>query len=230
MVFLFLAWALSTQVPSRRRLTGLGTAVLCFALGWAAFHNVVAKRDAFLRAHTANPSLLDYGHPLWHSVYIGLGYVKNDAVPQYRDEVAIARVCSMDPGAGFASLQYERDLRTATLQLVQARPALVISNLLAKLPLVLAYILIFGSIGWLALFRRPLVAAIDLTFFAAIAFNSMFGLLVIPVLGYLFGMVAYAALFGAISFMLAFENTSLPRFGSLGQSWQRNTVGTGFGR
>jgi hypothetical protein len=91
------------------------------------------------------------------------------------------------------------------LQLARARPALVICNLLAKLPVVLGYVLIFGNIGWLAFLRRPVVWAVDLALFAVIAFNSMFGLLVVPRLGYLFGMIASAALFGAISFMLAAE-------------------------
>lgn len=216
-VFMFLAWALSTKVPSRMRLVGLGTALLCLTLGWAAFQNAVTKRDAFLAAHAANEPLLGRrGHPFWHSVYIGFGYVKNDAVPEYRDEVGIAKVCSMDAAAGFTSPQYESDLRTATLQLVRARPGLVVRNLLAKLLVVLAYLLVFGNIGWLALFRRPLILAIDLAFFAAMAFNSLFGLLVVPRAGYLLGMIAYAALFGAISFMLAadsggFRNLGLAR-------------------
>ncbi|MGO9275609.1 MAG: hypothetical protein ACLQOO_36125 [Terriglobia bacterium] len=213
-VFMFLAWALSTKVPSRMRLAGLGTAFLCLALGWAAFQNVVAKRNAFLGAHAANESLLGrYGHPFWHSVYIGFGYVENDAVPAYRDEVAVAKVCSMDPAAGFTSPQYESDLRTATLQLVRARPGLVVYSLLAKLGVVLAYLLLFGNIGWLALFRRPVILAIDLAFFAAMAFNSLFGLLVVPFAGYLLGMIAYAAVFGAISFMLAAESGGFRNLG-----------------
>jgi len=203
-VFTFFAWALSTKVRPAMRLVGLGAAFLCFALGWAAFQNLVAKRNAFLETHAVNESLLGrHGHPFWHSVYIGFGYVKNDVVPEYRDEVGVAKVCSMDPAAGFGSPQSESDLRTATLQLVRARPGLVLHNLLAKLLVVLVYLLAFGNIGWLVLFRRPMVLAIDLAFFAAMAFDSLFGLLVIPRAAYLFGMLTYAALFGAISFMLA---------------------------
>jgi hypothetical protein len=206
LLFLVVAWALGANVPARIRLAGVGAAFLGLGLGWAAFRTVVAKRDALLAAQGVNSLLLRHGHPFWHSVYVGLGYVRNDAVPEYRDEVGIAKVCSMDPRAGFVSTEYERDLRSATWQLARARPTLVIHNLLAKAAVILFYVLVFGNIGWIALFRRPLALEVDLAFLVAMAFDSLFGLLVAPYLGYLFGMISYAALFGAVSFMLAAES------------------------
>jgi hypothetical protein len=141
-------------------------------------------------------------------LYAGLGYVSNREVPIYGDEIAVAKVCTIDPNADYASPAYERVLRTATLELMRTQPALIGRNLLRKARRVLSYLLLFGSIGWISLLFRPLVWKVDSAFFAAMAMNSAAGLLVIPSQRYLFGLITYAVLFSAMSFLLAFERST----------------------
>ena len=40
-------------------------------------------------------------HPMWHSIYIGLGYLPNDLGLRYRDDVATAKVRELAPDSGY---------------------------------------------------------------------------------------------------------------------------------
>jgi len=206
LIFLTLALAFDKNLRPKARLVGLATAAICFTIVWAAFMHLVAERDTFLRAHSFNESLLRSRHPFWHSVYIGFGYANNYLVPAYRDEVGVARVCSETSSADYLSVDYERVLRKATEQLVRQHPVIVVRNLVKKTLVVALLILVCGNVGWLAFLRRPIVWSIDLAFCAALAVNSLYGILVVPYASYLFGVISYSALFGATSVMLRSEN------------------------
>ncbi len=206
LIFLTLALAFGKSVRPKVKLVGAAATAVCFAIVWTAFMHLVSKRDAFLREQTSNESLLRFRHPFWHSVYIGFGYAKNDLVPAYRDEVGVARVCSERPSADYLSQDYERILRNATEQLVWHHPEIIVRNLAKKTLIVALLVLVCGNIGWLAFLRRPTVWPIDLAFFAAMAVNSLYGILVVPYATYLFGLISYSALFGATSVMLRSEN------------------------
>ena len=95
---------------------------------------------------------------------------------------------------------------------------------------VLGHALLFGNIGWLIFLHRRPVWAIDLAFLAAIAVNSLFGILVVPVRPYLLGLIAYSALFGAISFVLAFESGSQLRLKDAWQEYKALEIGEAFRR
>lgn len=206
LVFLALVWGFSRAAPFRIRVSGLGAAILGFVMVWGALQNTIAKRDTFLLTYSPQVALSRH-HPFWHSVYIGLGYVKNPEVPVYKDEVGVAKVCSVDPTADFVSPAYEHVLKSATLQIARGHPGLIIREVATKALVELAYVLIFVNIGWIAFFRRPVCWSIDFAFFTAIAMNALFGILIIPLKTYLFGMIAYSALFGATSVILAEGNT-----------------------
>ena len=206
LVFLTLALVLGKSVRPKVKLAGAAATVVCFAIVWGAFMHLVAQRDAFLLAQTSDESLLRFRHPFWHSAYIGLGYAKNDLVPAYWDGIGVARVCSERPSADYLSQDYESVLRNATEQLVWHHPEIIVRNLAKKTLVVALIVLLCGNIGWLAFLRRPIVWPIDLAFFAAMAANSLYGLLVVPYVTYLFGLISYSALFGATSVMLQSEN------------------------
>ena len=209
LLFVVVIWGLAHGTPTAPRLVGLGTVALCFMLSWAFCTKVLAVRDLlFLRNHITKATVINQKHVFWHSVYIGLGYVSNGVVPIYGDEIAVAKVCTIDPNADFASPAYERVLRTATLDLIRTQPGLIGRNLLRKSMRVLLYLLLFGSVGWVSLLFRSLVWPVDTAFFAAMAINSAVGLLVIPSQQYLFGLITYAVLFSAMSFLLAFERST----------------------
>jgi len=206
LIFFTIALALSKNLRPKARLLGVAAAAISLTIAWAVSMHLVAERNTFLRAHTSNASQLRFRHPFWHPLYVGFGYAKNDLVPAYLDEVGVARVCSETLSADYLSQDYERVLRNATEQLVRQHPAIVVRNLVKKTLVVALLVLVCGNIGWIAFLRRPIVWPIDLAFCAAIALNSLYGILVVPYASYLFGLISYSALFGATSVMLRSKN------------------------
>jgi O-Antigen ligase len=66
------------------------------------------------------------GHPFWHTVYIGLGVVRNPYGISYSDQVAAAYVRSVDPLAPFVSSKYESILEKRVLHLVVSNPGFIL--------------------------------------------------------------------------------------------------------
>ena len=58
--------------------------------------SMIARRDAAL-AKVGEAAKAVNSHPLWHTLYIGLGFIPNSEVPEYRDGVAGEKVRSIDP-------------------------------------------------------------------------------------------------------------------------------------
>jgi hypothetical protein len=79
---------------------------------------------------------LDRGQPtshvLWHSAYIGLGYLPNSYGIRYKDGFAIARVQREAPGTPYLSPRYEAVIRKAFLNIAEHHPAMVAKQYAAK--------------------------------------------------------------------------------------------------
>jgi hypothetical protein len=66
------------------------------------------------------------GHPLWHTLYIGLGVIPNRYGISYSDSVAVAYVHKIDPAAAFVSPQYEAILRKRVIHIAESDPGFVV--------------------------------------------------------------------------------------------------------
>jgi len=190
---------------ARRRVRGVAALVAGAALAALGLHGLERTRDAFLSERVAAYAPPPSRHPFWHSVYIGLGYTDNPHVPAYRDEVAMARVAELDPAAGFLSPRYEATLRAEVFRIARANPLFAVENLAAKAGVVLFHFLLFLNVGAIALLRRRVRPPVLAALLAGAAFNALFGLLVVPILPYLSGLAAFAALLGALSFGTAID-------------------------
>lgn len=109
----------------RRR--GLAVALLVVAyltvtpLGLAAVREYRDSRlDQNLTAMSDNSA-----HPVWHSIYIGLGYLPNDYKIKYLDEVAFATAKTVDPDIEFLSDEYEELLRNRWVDIATDNPGFV---------------------------------------------------------------------------------------------------------
>jgi hypothetical protein len=65
------------------------------------------------------------GHPLWHTVYIGLGVIPNRYGIYYSDSVAAAYVHKIDPTAQYLSPRYEAILRKRVIKIAETDPGFV---------------------------------------------------------------------------------------------------------
>ena len=178
-------------------------AVSCLFVGFLLPHlfftQQIRQRDAFFtQAQISTPNTPNQ-HLLWHSIYIGLGYLPNNFGIIYKDECAAAKVRSIDPTVVYCSQGYEAILRRETLKFVRQHPGFVLKTLAIKFAATLKYFLLAANFGLLALPRarlpRPLLAA----FAVALAVGSLPGLLVVPNAAYLLGFITFAALFGIVS-------------------------------
>ena len=144
------------------------------------------------------------GHPFWHTVYIGLGYLPNDWDIRYYDGVAYRDVLREEPKARYLGPAYGRILRDRYMHLVGEEPVFAIKDYGAKVivslrPAVVALIAL-ALIGPLVLLsgRRRQRWRRDALFVSIAAFVAILApLLAIPEGGYLLGWLA-AVLLGCI--------------------------------
>lgn len=103
----------------RARLAGLALVAACYAavspLGMSAI-----RSHSYHRAHVQGS--VSTAHPLWHSVYLGLGYLPNAWGIRWRDSVGFATARRVDPGVVLGSPEYERILRHRYFQIVEHHP------------------------------------------------------------------------------------------------------------
>jgi len=77
-------------------------------------------------------------HTLWHSAYIGLGFVPNKYGIKYNDSVAIDAVKRKNSSAVYLSREYERAIRSIYFDFVRRHPWFAIQGYLRKATVVVA--------------------------------------------------------------------------------------------
>jgi hypothetical protein len=209
-IFILIALFFYYKGSFKNKLVLFVTLILGLVAVNSSVSNLYEKRDAFLALVNGTESVRPVkGHAFWHAVYVGLGYVKNPVVRDFRDEVAFEKVAEINPAIKQYSPEYEDALKKETISFVTEHPFLFAINLLAKLGIILIYILVFANIGLIAayFYRNPW--PLDLAFLGATGFNMLFGILVVPRLNYLLGLVAFAVLYAVFSINKVLENSSV---------------------
>ncbi|MBI4532289.1 MAG: hypothetical protein HY709_12300, partial [Candidatus Latescibacteria bacterium] len=163
------------------------------------FQTLLDRRDAYLMSHYPEHRQVLRHHVFWHSVYIGLGFLNNTYGIQYLDEVAIEKVRSISPDVVYLSQEYETTLRNEVLRLMKDAPLFVLTNVFAKIGVISFYLLVFANVGLLTAVLHPKTWSLELAFWIGMAFNALFGILIIPNPPYLLGFIAFATLYGIVS-------------------------------
>jgi hypothetical protein len=166
---------------------------------------LLANRDAYLARAQPGWKKVAWQHPFWHPVYVGFGFLQNEYVPMYRDDVAAARVRALAPSAAYLSKEYEDTLRREVFQLIRQHPGFVVLTLSAKLGVLLGILLVCANVGLLAVAWYPKGWTVELPYWVGLAFTALGGLLVVPQVPYLLGFVAFAVLYGVFSLEHAIE-------------------------
>lgn len=207
LLFLLIALLLSRILTIRWRAVLACLLVSSFLLTLLVMTAPIHARDAYLATRISGYTEAPSGHPFWHSIYIGFGYVPNDVVPQYLDEVAISTVDRIRPGTEYLSPEYEQVLAEEVFRLITTRPALALKVTGAKLLVVLLHLALALNVSIVLLARRKGLPPVALmyAFCAAIAFASLSGLLVVPNPNYLLGMHSTAGVFAALVVALSLD-------------------------
>lgn len=199
LVVIATALGLARWASVRSRLLALSLLIVAALVAPVGLSIVHHERDAFLaRADHVRPAAAA-GHPIWHSIYIGLGYVANDHGIIYLDDVGFDLVKTRDPDALSGSPESEAILRSEVFRLVAEDPGFIARGVGAKLVAILGYFVVFTNLGLAALFvvRPPLGELPPLC--VGLAFAALPGILVIPLLDYLLGFIALCVLLGVLS-------------------------------
>jgi hypothetical protein len=158
---------------------------------------LLARRDQLL-ATLGDTTTTRNSHLLWHTIYIGLGFIPNSVVPEYKDRVAVEKVRSIDPRVPFGSEEYERILKHEVWNLAKQRPLLLLENLAAKVGVLLlsASILLFPARR--ALFFEREVLWLDAAFVSAIAMSAMNVIVAVPRPRYLLTFLCLTGLYSSV--------------------------------
>ncbi len=183
-------------VPLALMLTGLAVVAGMFSVA-------TGQRDAFLRTVPADPQRVEVGHPLWHTIYIGLGYIPNRYGLAYDDNVALDRVAKVAPGEPMGSPRYEEVLRTDVMRLASSDPLFILRVEASKILRLLLYLVAFANIGLVGmLWARP-GRAVWMPLVAALAFSALAPIISVPRPDYSAGFIGVAVIIGLVGIDLA---------------------------
>ncbi len=207
-VVLFMAILLlaGLTVPLKSRLLLLLCLFAGMPLPALAFKTVENRAEAYMIAHQPGYQPLIQQHVVWHSVYIGLGYLTNEYGIAYHDEIAAAKVASIDPTVPYCSAEYERILKRATLQFVRAHLNFTMETVAAKCGVLLYLFVRYANIGLYFAWRYRRPRALDAAFWTAIGVGLLPGLLVVPYANYATGFTAFAVLYAIVCINAALES------------------------
>jgi hypothetical protein len=199
LLFVLLVLALDAATPRGRRLLCAGALLLGTALPRVYAHRLAGERDDFVRAAAAGRLPGERGEAMWHPAYIGLGYLPNRHGITYSDESAIAKVRAVDPRAPYLSPRYTAILRGEVFRIAREDPGLVARTVAAKGFRILLFLALFANVGLTAALAGPRNWRLEVPFAAATALAAVPGVVGLPVLHYVVGALAFAALYGAVS-------------------------------
>ncbi len=136
-------------------------------------------------------------HPFWHTVYIGFGYIDNNIVEKYLDEVAFEKVKSINPNATCCTPEYEDILKNEVIQILIKHPLLFVSTVGAKIGVYLVYFILFINLGLYFFIKNIIKTSLRETvpFVVALLFSLIFGILAIPSLSYSLGFLSIIMVF-----------------------------------
>lgn len=172
---------------------------LCFL---ACIPASLFERSLVARRNTAFTNVGEHAtaqdnRPLWHTFYIGLGFVKNSEVPAYRDEVARDKVRSINASVAYTSTQYETILRHEIWSLLKRKPLLVLGILVSKalIVLLLCIILLFPARRFI--FSEMDVMWIDRAFLLTMGMSAVNSIVALPRLAYLLTFCSLAVIYSS---------------------------------
>ncbi len=120
------AAAVAAMAGGRRTLRTAAIAAVALAYltpNWIVLPTIRAHRDHRIGVDLSADA--PTSHPLWHSLYIGLGYTSNRYGIHYEDGYAIAAAQEADPGVRYLSPAYASALHKQVNALVQHNPGFV---------------------------------------------------------------------------------------------------------
>jgi hypothetical protein len=210
-VLLFLVIGLASFVRANRaqRFVLAGLLIAGVLLPTMYFRHLVSQRNAFMASHQVDD--LVGRHTFWPILYMGLGFLNNKYGIHYLDESQADKVWSVAPGTKPFSDRWSAILKDEVIRICKTDPVFVIRTVFAKLGVVALYVILFANVGLVAAARYHKGWPLELAFWAAMGFNSLYGILTVPFPNYLLGLLTFAVLYSVLSVNDALNGGALQR-------------------
>jgi len=185
-------------------------ALVCGALpAYFYFHSCLTKYHTFIQEKLPEYAWVQVQHTFWHTIYAGMGFISNDLGLSFDDGAPHRRVEQVAPQAIrpaldpwkvplHVSAEYETVLRNETIALIKRHTFYVVRVLVAKLGLLLFYLLLFAHVGLWCAWRRVINSSLTIAFTAALSWSALPGILAIPNFLYLTGFISLAGMLGIL--------------------------------
>ena len=139
----------------------------------------------------------------------------------YKDSVAEDKVRSISPNTVKRSPEYEQILKYEVLYILRYKRDFFIYTVFAKIGVMLFFLLKSANLGLIAAYFYPKNRSLDFAFVSALLFSSLFGILVMPLVHYVLGFIAFALFYGLVSVNEAIERDVLNKFKAGLLSWRK---------
>jgi hypothetical protein len=183
------------------------------------------ERDHFLIRNDPHYRSTINHHLIWHTTYLGLAYLTNPYVSDWRDSVAVEYVESIDPSAIYGGQEYEDILRMRVKEIVKRHPGFIIYTIAAKTGVLMWMLVLLINVGFVAAMIRPKSVELEVAFWLAMAAAALPGVIAFPFPQYVVGMIMLALYYWyySITFyvgsggpLVFWTSTGRARFGGIG--------------
>lgn len=161
------------------------------------FSAIRSQSESYIISQNPNYQLSSQGIVFWHTVYIGLGFMGNEWGMHYSDLVGLERAKQIAPQVKYLSPEYLQIMKQETLNMLKNHRRFVFDNLYAKFAFLVLYFVIYANLGLVKAWLRKKDAIIETAFWGGIAYNGLYGLLIIPDPKYILGFTAFAVVYAA---------------------------------
>ncbi|OQA36384.1 MAG: hypothetical protein BWY54_00067 [Candidatus Dependentiae bacterium ADurb.Bin331] len=201
LIFFLILMLLDIQLSIIRKLIFIGTCAVGMMMPLFYFNAVQNESLRYAIQNNLIDTKQEKKHPLWHTLYVGFGllHFKNEHQIAYDDSCAAKKVQSIDNSIAYCSAEYDAILKNEVINLFKYHFLFVLLTLFAKLGVLFYFLLKFANVGLIAALFYPKSWVIELGFFFALAFNSLFVFIAMPIHEYALGFIAAAALYGIVS-------------------------------
>ncbi len=216
------------QLWHKTKLKLLGAMCVGVLVALTHFNHVIKDSYQYLSLQNKrfDSSVIINRHPLWHSVYIGLGYYPNPFGLRYSDTVGFEKVHSTDPTIGYLSPQYDQVLKNETIGFVLSHKLITAKMVFKKALETLGSVCIekkakpLGGVAWvfyqfgliyllcsLFYFREHLL--LHAAFIVSAGMGAVPGVLVVPAYEYVTGFLGVMLLYVVTFLVFAIQNDEI---------------------
>ena len=210
-----------TQLSKKSRIQLISIVGVGLLVPYLFFSYLSHQRDAVLSQKIENYQTPAQRILFWHNAYIGFGFLNNPMGIVYKDSVAEDKVRSISPNTVKRSPEYEQILKYEVLYILRYKRDFFIYTVFAKIGVMLFFLLKSANLGLIAAYFYPKNRSLDFAFVSALLFSSLFGIMVMPLVHYVLGFIAFALFYGLVSVNEAIERDVLNKFKAGLLSWRK---------